>query len=58
VRSWWVDAAGPVQDQPIADAEPTPRRFVLPGLADAHALAVGLRRAAPGAARRSLIIRP
>jgi predicted amidohydrolase YtcJ len=26
-----------VQDQPIADAEPLPGRFVLPGLADAHA---------------------
>src|SRR5215470_13131584 len=35
-RSWWVDAAGSVQDRPIADAEPLPGRFVLPGLADPH----------------------
>ena len=36
-RSWWVNAVGSVQDRPIADAEPLPGRFVLPGLADAHA---------------------
>jgi imidazolonepropionase-like amidohydrolase len=36
-RSWWIDAAGSVHDRPIADAEPLPGRFVLPGLADAHA---------------------
>lgn len=44
VRSWWIDAQGTVRDEPIADAEPLPGRYVLPGLADAHAhpaLAIG-----------------
>jgi imidazolonepropionase-like amidohydrolase len=38
---WWgfrqSTVGGWVQDRPIADAEPLPGRFVLPGLADAHA---------------------
>src|SRR6266849_8095024 len=36
-RSWWVDAAGSLRDRPVAGAEPLPGRFILPGLADAHA---------------------
>jgi imidazolonepropionase-like amidohydrolase len=36
-RSWWIDADGRIQDQPIPAAEQLPGRFVLPGLADAHA---------------------
>lgn len=35
--SWWVDGSGAVHDRPVADADPLPGRFVLPGLADAHA---------------------
>ena len=35
--SWWIDGSGAVHDQPIADADPLPGPFVLPGLADAHA---------------------
>jgi imidazolonepropionase-like amidohydrolase len=35
--SWWIDAQGRVHDQPLPDAEQLPGRFVLPGLADAHA---------------------
>jgi len=37
IKSWWVDAAGAIHDRPLAGAEPLPGRFVLPGLADAHA---------------------
>ncbi len=36
-RSWWVDAAGAIRDRPIAGADSLPGRFILPGLADAHA---------------------
>jgi imidazolonepropionase-like amidohydrolase len=36
-RQWWIGANGDVHDQPLPDAEPLPGRFVLPGLADAHA---------------------
>jgi imidazolonepropionase-like amidohydrolase len=40
--SWWIDASGAVHDRPIAGADPLPGAFILPGLADAHALpAVG-----------------
>ncbi len=35
--SWWIDGSGAVHDRPVADADPLPGRFVLPGLADAHA---------------------
>ena len=35
--SWWIDGSGTVHDRPVADAEPLPGGFVLPGLADAHA---------------------
>jgi imidazolonepropionase-like amidohydrolase len=35
--SWWIDGSGAVHDRPVADAELLPGRFVLPGLADAHA---------------------
>jgi hypothetical protein len=35
--SWWVDATGAIRDRPVAGAESLPGRFVLPGLADAHA---------------------
>src|SRR6266536_1421507 len=35
--SWWIDASGGVHDRPIADADPLPGTFILPGLADAHA---------------------
>jgi imidazolonepropionase-like amidohydrolase len=37
IRSWWVDASGAIHDRPLAGAEPLPGRFVLAGLADAHA---------------------
>src|SRR6266851_10463866 len=48
-RSWWVDAAGSLRDRPIAGAEPLPGRFILPGLADAHAHpAVGCWAGGPG----------
>jgi imidazolonepropionase-like amidohydrolase len=36
-RSWWIDAEGSIHDRPVADAEPLPGRYFLPGLADAHA---------------------
>jgi imidazolonepropionase-like amidohydrolase len=35
--AWWIDGLGAVHDRPIADADLLPGRFVLPGLADAHA---------------------
>jgi imidazolonepropionase-like amidohydrolase len=37
IRSWWVDASGTKHDRPLPGAESLPGRFVLPGLADAHA---------------------
>jgi len=33
----WVDAAGFLADEPLADAERLPGRYVVPGLVDAHA---------------------
>lgn len=33
----WVDSAGCLAGQPVADAEPLPGRYVAPGLVDAHA---------------------
>jgi imidazolonepropionase-like amidohydrolase len=36
-RSWWIDGTGAPQDGPLADAEPLPGGFILPGLVDAHA---------------------
>ena len=35
--SSWIDGSGAIHDRPVADADPLPGRFVLPGLADAHA---------------------
>src|SRR5215471_15723302 len=35
--SWWIDSSGAVHDRPVAHASLLPGRFVLPGLADAHA---------------------
>jgi imidazolonepropionase-like amidohydrolase len=36
-RQWWIGANGEARDRPLPDAELLPGRFVLPGLADAHA---------------------
>jgi imidazolonepropionase-like amidohydrolase len=33
----WVDEAGRLVSEPLADSEPLPGRFVVPGLVDAHA---------------------
>lgn len=36
-RQWWVSESGSVRDRPVPDAETLPGRYLLAGLADAHA---------------------
>jgi hypothetical protein len=61
--AWWIDASGSVHDRLIADADPLPGRFFLPGLVDAHAHPAvsagpaGLVALDAGAARANLAAR-
>ena len=36
-RQWWISETGSVHDRPVPDAEALPGRYLLAGLADAHA---------------------
>jgi amidohydrolase family protein len=36
-RQWWISESGSVHDRPVPDAETLPGRYLLAGLADAHA---------------------
>ena len=36
-RQWWISESGAVHDRPFPDAEKLPGRYLLAGLADAHA---------------------
>jgi Amidohydrolase family len=47
-RQWWISESGSVHDRPVPDAEILPGRYLLAGLADAHAHpAVGLGLSGP-----------
>jgi imidazolonepropionase-like amidohydrolase len=35
--SWWIEEGGALLHRPVAEAEPLPGKYVLPGLVDAHA---------------------
>ncbi len=53
-RQWWIGGSGSVHDAPLPDAEPLPGRYLLAGLADAHAHpAVGPGPSGPVARDRS-----
>src|ERR1700745_719785 len=46
----WVETSGCLATEPVADSEPLPGRYVVPGLVDAHAHpAVGREAGRPGA---------